>query len=83
MSLWVVLALVAGALMIVAPICPVAMTVLVTVYRHVGIAAASSTALRVAWTLPGINLMTATSSLIISPSARSNQDVAGKVLLKA
>ncbi len=83
LPLWVVLASVAGALMIVAPIHPVAMTVLFTVCRHVGIAAASSTILRVAQTLPGIDLVTRTSSFITSLSARSNQDIAGKVLLKA
>jgi hypothetical protein len=83
MPLWVVLALVAGSLTIVAPIHPVAMTVLIAVCRHVGVTAASSATLRVARTLPGIDLVTGTSSLIASPSARSNQDIAGKVLLKA
>jgi hypothetical protein len=58
MPLWVVLALVAGAPTTVAPICPVAVTVLVTVCRHVDIAAATSAALRAARTLPGIDLVT-------------------------
>jgi hypothetical protein len=83
MSLWVVVALVVGAPMIVAPIHPVAVTVLITVYRHIGIATTSSAALRVTQALPGIDLVTGTSSLIVSPSVRSNRDVAGKVLLKA
>jgi hypothetical protein len=69
--------------MIVAPIHPVAVTVLVTVCCHVGVTATSSAALRVTWTLPVIDLVTRTSSLIASPSARSNRNVVGKVLLKA
>jgi hypothetical protein len=83
MSLWVVLALVVGAPMIVAPIHPVAATVLITVCCHVGVAATSSAALRVTWTLPGIDLVTRTSSLIASTSTRSNRNIVGKVLLKA
>jgi hypothetical protein len=66
MSLWVVLASVAGAPTIVAPIHPVAVTLLVAVCRHVGITAASSAALRVTQTRPGIDLVTGTSSLIAS-----------------
>jgi hypothetical protein len=66
MSLWVVLASVEGAPTTVAPIRPVAVTSLVTVCRHVDVAAASSDALRVAQTLPGIDLVTGTNSLIAS-----------------
>jgi hypothetical protein len=83
MLLWAVLASVAGAPMLVAPIHPVAVKVLIPVCRRVGVAAASSAALRVARTLPGIDLVTGTSSPIASPSARLNRDVTGKVLLKA
>ncbi len=64
MLLWVVLALVVGAPMTVAPIRPVAVTALNR-------------------TLPGIDLVTGTNSLIASLSARSNRDVARKVLSKA
>jgi hypothetical protein len=63
--LWVVL-----ASTIVAPIRPVAVKVLVAVCHHVGVAPASSAALRVAWTLPGITLVTRTSSLTASLSVR-------------
>jgi hypothetical protein len=73
MPLWVVPALVVGAPTIVAPIRPVAVTVLVAVCHHVGIATTSSSALRVTQTLPGTDLVTRTSSLIASLSARSNR----------
>jgi hypothetical protein len=83
MLLWVVLALVVGAPMTVAPIRPVAVTALVIACHHIDVAAASSAMLRVNWTLPGIDLVTGTNSLIASLSARSNRDVARKVLSKA
>jgi hypothetical protein len=50
-------------------------TVLVAVCRHVGIAAASSAALRVTQTLPGITLVTGTSCLTASLSVRSSLHV--------